>query len=361
MSLTLVVPDRPALEPSGGDRYDAAVVAQWRRLGRDVEVVAAAGGWPWPTPDEVARLVERVATPSAGPALLDGLVACAAPEAVERCAAVRPTAVLVHSLLADGAGATGGQVAELDRRERRALRATHGVIAVSDWAREQLASRHGVQGAAVALPGTGPAAVAPGSLGSGIPVLLSLGAVTPLKNHALLLAALQEVADLTWRLVVAGPAPDQGHLDALKEEAAARGIAGRVDWAGPLVGDRLEETWARADLLVHPSRSETYGMAVAEALAHGIPAVVGAGTGAVEALTGPLPGGAGAVGARAELAGTTVPTDDPAPLARALRRWLTEPALRREWRRVALVRRNLLAGWGRTVEHIDRELDRISS
>lgn len=361
MTLTLVVPDRPALEPSGGDRYDAAILGQWRHLGREARVVRAAGDWPWPTREQLAELEEQMGSLGSGPVVLDGLVGSSAPELVQRSAAARPTAVLVHSLLSEGAGVTGEVADELDRRESGAVHAAHAVIAVSSWARDRVVTRHGVRDVAVALPGTDPAPVSPGTVErTGTPVLLALGTVAPLKNHAVLLAALGSLAHLPWTLVVAGPVPDPDHLGDLVADATARGVADRITWAGPLVGDPLAAAWSSADLLVHPSRSETYGMVVAEAHAHGIPTVVGAGTGAVEALTGPAAhrqAGGGAGG----LPGAAVATDGPAQLAEVLCRWLTEPLLRRRWREAALARRNLLGGWERTVEQIDLALDRITT
>jgi glycosyltransferase involved in cell wall biosynthesis len=359
VSLTVVVPDRSAQEPSGGDRYDAAIVAQWRRGGRPVEVVSVAGAWPWPTAQDQERLERALRAASAGgPVLVDGLVGCSAPEVVARVAARRPVVLLVHALLADGAGAGGAAARELDRRERRALEVAGAVVTISGWAGRQLSERHGITHADVAPPGTDPAAVSPGSLdGTGVPALLSLGAITPLKNHAMLLAALEQVAELPWTLTVAGPAPDAGHLAALEADAVRHRLCARVDRAGPLVGDRLEAAWAATDLLVHPSRSETYAMVVSEAFAHGIPAVVGAGTGAVEALAG---GGGAAGGRAAVLPGAAVRTDRPEQLADVLRRWLSEAPLRRRWREAALARRSLLTGWDRTVEQIDRVLDRIT-
>lgn len=351
-----MVPDRTPLGPSGGDRYDEAIVEQWRREGREVDVVAVAGAWPWPTSQDVARLHARLRTLGAGPVLLDGLVGCSAPEGIRTSASARPTAVLVHSLLADGAGAEAEEAAELDRRERRALAAAHLVVTTSGWARARLAERHGLDTAVVAPPGCASAPVAPGSLvGTGTAQLLSLGAVTPLKNHGVLLGALERLADLPWTLVVAGPTPDAGHLRRLRRQAVERGLQGRVRWVGSLAGPALEEAWARADLLVHPSRSETYGLVVAEALAHGIPAVVGAGTGAVEALTGTVGGPADGV------PGAAVATGGPDELADVLRRWLCEPALRGRWRTAALHRRGLLQGWERTVEQIDLALGRIGA
>ncbi len=107
--------------------------------------------------------------------------------------------------------------------------------------------------------------------------------------------------------------------------------------AGPLRGADLAAAYAGADLLVHPATYETFGMVVTEALARAIPAIVGAGTGAVEAL---------ASGSDSDvLPGTAVDPADPDALAAALRRWLTDPELRLSWRRRALAARPQLRIW----------------
>ena len=96
----------------------------------------------------------------------------------------------------------------------------------------------------------------------------------------------------------------------------------------------MEAVWARTDLLVHTSRSETYGMVVSEALARGIPSIVASGTGAVEA----------------QGVGEMFPPGDVAALADALRVWLGDPALQRRWRAEAADLRAHLPTWQRTVE-----------
>ena len=62
---------------------------------------------------------------------------------------------------------------------------------------------------------------------------------------------------------------DPDHVARLRDSACESGIADRVTFAGPLVGDDLERAYAAADLLVVASRIETYGLVVTEALAHG--------------------------------------------------------------------------------------------
>ena len=125
------------------------------------------------------------------------------------------------------------------------------------------------------------------------PRLTCLASLTPRKNQGLLLEALAPLTALGWTLDLVGPEGGPEHVRTLR--AAVRDLPdpGRVRCPGPLEGAALARQWARTDLLLLPSTTETYGMVVTEALAHGVPAVVAAGTGAVEALDG-TPGPRGA-------------------------------------------------------------------
>jgi len=102
-----------------------------------------------------------------------------------------------------------------------------------------------------------------------------------------------------------------------------------------------------------PSRTETYGLVIGEALARGIPAVVPAGTGAVEALHQGMTSHSDAV------PGTTVPPADPQSLAALLRSWLTDAPLRHAWRQAALAQRDTLPGWQQTAAAVLAYLERL--
>ena len=117
---------------------------------------------------------------------------------------------------------------------------------------------------------------------------------------------------------------------------------------GPRVGRRLDRAYAAADLLVLPSRAETYGMVVTEALARGLPVVATDVGGVPEAL------GHGAEGTRP---GLLVPPGDPAALGAALRSWLEDTDLRGRLRRAAWERRATLRGWDATTSVITDVLD----
>lgn len=75
-----------------------------------------------------------------------------------------------------------------------------------------------------------------------------------------------------WRLVIAGP-DEQGTRTALERQARKLGVMESIVFRGPVAGAEKERLLQEADLLVLPSRSENFGLVVAEALAAGVPAI----------------------------------------------------------------------------------------
>jgi glycosyltransferase involved in cell wall biosynthesis len=106
----------------------------------------------------------------------------------------------------------------------------------------------------------------------GRPIVLFLSRIDQKKGLDLLLAAFaavrRQVPDAV--LVVAGDGPS-GLVDRLRADVASLGIAADVLWAGFLAGDDKDAALADADVFVLRSRSENFGIAVAEAMAAGLP------------------------------------------------------------------------------------------
>ncbi|CCH31412.1 glycosyltransferase [Actinosynnema sp. NPDC047251] len=314
-----VVPD--SRTPSGGNTYN-------RRAGGGLRPVVVAGAWP--RPDDAARAALHRALaglPDGAPVLLDGLVACGVPEVVTPHADRLRLAVLVHLPLAEETGLDPAVAAELDAAERACLRAVHAVVATGAAAGERLAAHHGLGRVHVVAPGVDPAPLAPG--GDGVSSLLCVASITPRKGHDVLVEALARVADRPWTCVCAGPA-DPGHARSVRAAIARHGLAERIDLVGPLLGADLDAAYAAADLFVLPSRAETYGMAVAEALARGIPVLASAVPDALGDGGWLLPG-------------------DAASLADALRRWFDSARTRAGLRDAARARRRELSTWEETV------------
>jgi glycosyltransferase involved in cell wall biosynthesis len=170
-----------------------------------------------------------------------------------------------------------------------------------------------------------------------------VGAVTSLKGQDLLLDALARLADHAWTCtIVGGLARDPAFVEHLRAAASDRLAPDRVVLTGPLTGDALAQQYRQADLLVHPSRLEAYGMVVAEALDAGLPVVATEVGGVAEALGTTWLG----------VPGVLVRPDDPQALADALGGWLGDPRLRTRLRRAALTRRDTLPGWDATAARV---------
>lgn len=328
--------------PSGGNLYDRKLIENLRALG--VEVAVRRIGGHWPGADEHARADLWAALNAEPRTLVDGMLAGDAPELVEAAVdAGRSVTIVVHHFGTDRPELSAAERTRLTGAEARALGAATGVICTSHWAAAELARRYGLVDTGVAVPGVVWTEPSRGSLAVGRARFLMLGSVTSTKNQLGLASALSRIKDLDWSArLVGGDTVDPDYTVRVRAAITDHGLTDRVAVTGPLVGAELAAEWFATDLLVHPSWSETYGIVVLEALAHGVPAVVVSGTGAVEALA------AGRDSIAGPQAGTVVAPGDAAGLAGMLRTWLTDPSVQRAWRGEALRRRTRLPSWSQT-------------
>lgn len=103
-------------------------------------------------------------------------------------------------------------------------------------------------------------------------LMLFVSRVHPIKGLPLLFEAIRrEQAHLAdWHLVVAGP-DEGGHTAELVQLAQRLGITPRVHFIGAVFGAEKRDAFAAAELFVLPTHSENFAIAVAEALAAGVP------------------------------------------------------------------------------------------
>ncbi|GGW94923.1 glycosyltransferase family 4 protein [Streptomyces lomondensis] len=343
--------DDPAT-PSGGNAYDRRVCLDLPGFGWQVTKHAVAGDWPRPSAAARTELARALAgLPDGAAVLLDGLVACGVPEIVVPEAERLRMAVLVHLPLGDETGLDPAVAADLDARERTVLRAVPAVIATSDWAVRRLVSHHGLppERVHVAAPGADIAPLAPGT--DGVSRLLCVAAVTPRKGQHRLVEALAAVTDLPWSCVcVGGLTQDREYVAHLRSLIRKHGLEDRLELAGPQSGAALDASYATADLMVLTSYAETYGMAVTEALARGIP-VLATDVGGVPEAVGRAPDGG--------VPGILVPPENPAAIAAELRGWFGEADVRRRLKAAARGRRAALGGWAATAQSLAAVLRRL--
>ena len=161
--------------------------------------------------------------------------------------------------------------------QRRALTKADMLHATSEVEYQQIRAL-GLLSPVMVIPNGVDLPVLPGfKQASAVRTLLFLSRIHPVKGLDRLLRIWQELQDVhdDWRLLIVGRG-EAVHEHELKELAGNLCLR-RVVFAGPLYGDDKSKAFLEADLFVLPSHSENFGMVVAEALAHGCPALVSEG------------------------------------------------------------------------------------
>jgi glycosyltransferase involved in cell wall biosynthesis len=357
-SLVLIVPG--SLETrTGGYRYDRRIVLGLRERGWTVDVRELRDEFPFPTAaarEEAARTFAAI--PDDSVVLMDGLALGALPDEVERESTRLRIVALVHHPLANETGIAASAAAELRVSEQRALAAVCSIV-VTSRATAVALGPYGVARARIDViePGTDPAPLSRGRAARGESpqvALLSVATVTPRKGHDLLIRALAAIPHRNWTLTCAGSLDRAAvAVDRLRELIRASALTDQVR----LVGDRdraaLDRDYDEADVFVLPTWYEGYGMAVAEALARGLP-VVSTATGAIEDLVR---------GSESDPpAGIVLPPGDVPALADALSRVIGDAAYRASLAVGARQARERLPRWPEAcaaMEHVIGRAERL--
>ena len=354
MNIVVVVPGRLETR-TGGYEYDRRMIAGLRERGWPVDVRELAGSFPHPTPAAREHAASQLATiPDGTTALIDGLALGSLPAEVEREASRLKIVALVHLPLAAEIGLDRDTAARLEAAERRAL-ATAVLVVVTGKSTIDGLSKYGVGRDRIALvePGTERAPLSRGSIGAPLH-LLSVAALTAGKGHEILFRALEALPTRDWLLTCAGSLDrDPVTVERLRVRLLAAGLDDRISLAGELDADALEVCYHSADVFVLATLHETYGMAVAEALAHGLP-IVSTTTGAIPELVR-----AGRNGERP--AGLLVPPGDVDALTVALSTLVGDARLRGELAEGARRVRDRLPTWGEAVDKMAAALGGLAT
>ena len=300
--------------PTGGYGYDRRVMRELEALGCDIRPIALPASFPYPTAEDLAETQRLLMDRDRDALVIDGLAYAVLPLRLITALTPRPLALVHHPLFLE-AGLTPDMAARLRASEQVALDCAGAVVTTSAMTADIVAQEFSVprQRLFFAPPGVDPAPHAQGSQ-DGVVRLFSVGSLTPRKAYGDLVRALALV-DGAWRLTIAGSlelAPDHAHdIAAL---IASQGLGERILLAGAMDADDIAAGYAGADIFVTPSHFEGYGMAIAEAVARGLPVIA---THEVAA--------AGAAPANGAL---TYPAGDTQALAAKLQALISDAALR---------------------------------
>lgn len=366
-ALECLIPGDPATR-TGGYRYDARLIAGLRESGLRVCIRRLSDRFPFP---DAAALAEADAVlnalPTGARVLIDGLAYGALAEVVCRHAERLRLIALVHHPLALETGLSPERAAALEAGERRALTCAARVLVTSEsTARSVSALGVPPERITVAEPGCDPAPLAHGSARAKpgqAPEpyrLLCVATLTPRKGHAVLIEALARLpspgrhangrasldARPDWRLLCVGSRTRDPETAAdIARRVAGHGLSDRVRLCGEVDDAELAALYAGADAFVCASWWEGYGMALAEALARGLPLITTTGG----ALAHTAPGHASLRVAPGDVDG----------LSAAIGRFLDDAALRDRLTRGAREARLALPRWADTVGTVRALLDAL--
>lgn len=181
---------------------------------------------------------------------------------------------------------------------------------------------------------------------SGAPIVVgTVKALTPtygidtlIKAFALVLTR-PGLGDVRLRIV--GSGPEGTTLRALAAEA---GVHDRVDFIGAVPHERVPDELRKMDVFCALSREESFGVAVIEASACGLPVVVSDVGGLPEVV-------------RDGVTGRVVPRNDPAAAAEALAHLIASTELRHQWGSAGRAHVQAAYAWPRCIDRMEAVLN----
>lgn len=206
----------------------------------------------------------------------------------------------------------------------------HRVIAVSEWARDRLREEldvpaekcrvvhHGIDHSLFTLDGEArPEADLPDPYENDRPLVLAVSTLNPHKNFEVLLEAvgLLQTDDYSIDLVIVGRTAVTSYRNKLNRMVRDLGLESNVTFHGQVEHERLPGYYRRADAFVLPSRVESFGLTLLEAMASSTPVVASERSSIPEVTDG---------------AASLFDPRDPADLAEKLRRIISTDTLNQE-------------------------------
>ena len=249
--------DAAAAEPRGWGRYARELLTALQRRG-DLDILPLTTGWPGPELGWEQVVLPRILRRER--AALVHVPNCFLP--LQRPC---PGVVTIHDLAweeypDDFAWTTGWKYRTF---VPRAARSADRVICVSEFTRDDLVRRFGVAEEAIRVIGEAPSLAIGTTEPPPGPYILAVGDLRRKKNFGLLVEAFTILRNegMPHRLVIAGHDAGEG----------ARLRAPGVELPGYLPEEDLDALMRGADLLVHPSLYEGFGLVIVEAMARGVP------------------------------------------------------------------------------------------
>lgn len=206
----------------------------------------------------------------------------------------KPLVVHVHATEFDRTGGNNVNQHVYDI-ERKGMETADAIIAVSNFTKNIITERYGINSAKVSVVHNGIDSFEYKNLPSelqmikqdGTQIVLFVGRITLQKGPDYFIHTAKKVLHYYPKtlFVVVGSGDMQTQL---MQEAAYLGISDKVLFTGFLRGDELNKLYQAADLCVFPSVSEPFGITALESLLNGTPVLVSKQSGVTEVISNAL-------------------------------------------------------------------------
>jgi glycogen synthase len=197
----------------------------------------------------------------------------------------KPLAVHVHATEFDRSGEQVNPY--VFSIEQQGMREADCIVAVSQWTKDIIVKRYGIEENKVHVVHNGIIPKADQKRVNGKPIgshiVTFLGRITYQKGPQYFVEAAHKVLRKfpDAHFIVAGSGD---MLPQMVERAAALKISSRFHFTGFLKGDMIDQVWSMSNVYVMPSVSEPFGIAPLEAIQSGVPVIVSNQSGVAEVM-----------------------------------------------------------------------------
>lgn len=250
---------------TGGTIYDKQIL----NLIKGMSLLELPDSYPFPTPEDVV-ITRKMLWQETKMLLIDGLAFGAFNQGTLQ-GIKAPIIALVHHPLYLETGLDERLIRIMLKEETNALTFAKHIVVTSKATKQTLINSMQVSEnkITVAEPGI---TLRPKAMGSQPPLILSVGTLSPRKNHITLLKALNELKDLNWQCEIVGSKTSYPETtDLLESYIINNGLVKRVTLKGE--AENLDPYYKRANIFALPSLYEGYGMVLSEALSAELPII----------------------------------------------------------------------------------------
>jgi len=312
--------------PTGGYRYDKAILDCWQEAGISYDLISLEGNYPFPSDSEKAAALARVeALAGSGDiAVIDGLAGGVLPEFIASLSMHMPVVSLLHHPLCLENGLEYEAAKSLEVSEQKGLKSISHVITTSLETKYMVNTLFGVplEEITPVVPGVNRDQLSIGSADA-CKNLLCVGSMIERKGHRVLIEALYHLTHLNWHLDCVGAMDfDPKCADEVRSLISKYALHDRITLHGAVLDEALRDAYHSADLFVLPSLYEGYGMVYAEAIVRGLP-VIGTSAGAIPDTV-------------PETCGILVEPNNVAALTKAIDEMLKDPQVLADFKKGAL-------------------------